>query len=342
MELVRSLASEFPNDEFHLVSDQLTWTLPERLQGFANVVVRSPRWRGIAGAWWSSGLPCELLRRRIDVFHGTDFSVPYVPAVPSVMMVHDLSPWKKDLIRPRGSDRVRIRTPYLLRIATRIVTPTEAIRRELSKTFGVPKRRIIAVPLAAFTTHGAPSAEPRLGDRPIVPAPYLLYVGAREPRKNIAGLVQSWRLLTRERAGVSLALIGPRGSWDEEMTPEHGLHVFVPLPDADLSRLLSGATAFVYPSLYEGFGLPVLEAMKAGVPVITSLDPAITEVAGGAAVQVDVTSPEALSQAILSVVASRESQDRLRKQGRQRASAFSWRRTARRTRDVYSEAISRF
>ena len=229
-----------------------------------------------------------------------------------------------------------------MRIANRILTPTEAVRDELTATFGIPRRRVVAIPLAAFDTDDGLSTEPERSDSTIVPAPYLLYVGAREPRKNIAALVRSWRALTREHPDVSLALVGPRGSWDERMTPEDGLYVFGALPDPEVGRLLSRATAFVYPSLYEGFGLPVLEAMKAGVPVITSLDPAITEVAGGAAIQVDVTSPEALSQAILSVIASSELQERLRDQGRQRASAFSWRRTARRTRDVYSEAISRF
>jgi glycosyltransferase involved in cell wall biosynthesis len=341
VELVGALASHFPNDEFHLVSDQTNWVLSKSLESFRNIVVEGPQWGGVRGMWWSSGLPWELLRRRIDVFHGTDFSVPYVPVVPSVMMVHDLSPWKQFPIRPSGSDRVRIRAPYLMRIATRIITPTEAIRRELSRTFGIAGRRITAVPLAAFEAGGEMTGS-SLNDKLKVPAPYLLYVGSREPRKNVEGLVRSWRGLRQERPGVSLALVGPPGSWDETASREDGLHVFGTLPDTQVNHLLSGATAFVYPSLYEGFGLPVLEAMKRGVPVITSLDPAITEVAGGAAVQVDVTSTERLSHAISSVVASSEAQVKLRDQGRQRASAFSWERTARRTRDVYSEAIRYF
>ncbi len=291
--------------------------------------------------WWSSGLPWELLRRRIDVFHGTDFSVPYVPVVPSVMMVHDLSPWKQFPIRPAGSDRVRTRAPYLMRIATRIVTHTEAIRRELSRTFGVARRRITAVPLAAFEADGEMTVS-SVDDKLKVPTPYLLYVGSREPRKNVEGLVKSWRRLRQEHPKVSLVLVGPPGSRDELASREDGLYVFGALPDTEVNHLLSGATAFVYPSLYEGFGLPVLEAMERGVPVITSMDPAITEVAGGAAVQVDVTSTERLSHAISSVVASSQSQLKLRDQGRQRAAAFSWERTARRTRDVYSEAIRYF
>jgi len=342
VELTRALAQQFPGDELHLLSDQMSWALPERLRGFSNVVAEPPRWRGLRGSWWLSGLPLELKRRRIDVFHGTDFAVPYVPLIPSVMMVHDLSPWKRDPLRPAGSGRVRERAPYLMRIATRILTPTEAIREELATTFGIPRRRITAIHLAAFDADDEPPADPGQHDETAVPAPYLLYVGARQARKNIPVLMQSWHSVRRTNPAVSLVIVGPAGGGDERMQREDGLYIFDPLPDTVVSRLLSGAAAFVYPSLYEGFGLPVLEAMKAGVPVITSLDPAITEVAGGAALQVDVTSPEALSQAILCVVASFELQLRLRDQGRQRASAFSWRRTALQTRDVYSEAIRRF
>lgn len=320
----------------------MSWALPDRLRGFSNVVAQPPRWRGLRGSWWLSGLALELERRQIDVFHGTDFSVPYIPLIPSVMMVHDLSPWRRDPLRPAGSGRVRERAPYLMRIATRILTPTEAVRNELATTFGIPRRRITAIPLAAFEADDEPQAEPGPSDETAVPAPYLLYVGTREARKNIPLLVQSWRNARRTNPAVALVIVGPGGEGDQRMKPEDGLYVFGPLADADVGRLLSGAAAFVYPSLYEGFGLPVLEAMKAGVPVITSLDPAITEVAGGAALQVDVTSPEALSQAISCVVASSELQLRLRDQGRQRAAAFSWGRTARQTRDIYREAISRF
>jgi glycosyltransferase involved in cell wall biosynthesis len=281
-----------------------------------------------------SGLPFELKRRRIDVFHGTDFSVPYVPLIPSVMMVHDLSPWKRDPLRPAGSGRVRDRAPYLMRIATRILTPTEAVRDELTAAFGIPRRRSMAIPLAAFDPGDDPLTTLGLHKGPAIPAPYLLCVGALDARKNIPLLVQSWRSVRKTNPAVSLVIVGPGGQGDERMKPEDGLYVLGPLGDAVVSRLLSEAVAFVYPSLYEGFGLPVLEAMKAGVPVITSLDPAITEVAGGAALQVDVTSPAALSRAISCVVASSELQLKLRDQGRQRASAFSWQRTARQTRAI--------
>lgn len=335
VELVAALGAQFPNDEFHLISDQTSWTMPERLGRLANVVREPPQCRGLWGSWWTTGLPWELRRRSIDLFHGTDFSVPYIPLTPSVMMIHDLSPWKLPPIRPLGSERVRHRTPYLLRIATHIVTPTEAIRAELAATFAVSLNRITAVPLAAFDPGGHEASDP-----PTVPAPYILYIGALDARKNIQTLVAAWRRARAHIKNLSLVLaVPPRG---EAPPDEPGLHQFAGLSDAEVTQLLSGAVAFVYPSLYEGFGLPVLEAMRTGIPVITSNDPAITEVAGGAAVQVDVSSAEILARAILSVVTSSETQGRLGNEGKKRAAEFSWRRTAQRTRDVYAETIERF
>ena len=346
VELVRALALQFPDDEYHLVTDPASWRRPEEVRGIPNIFTRPPLWGGLGGKWWVSGLPWELRRLGADVFHGTDFSVPYLPFVPSVMSFHDLSPWKSGGLRPPGSERVRSRAPYVLRLATLILTQSEAVREELVETFGVSRSRVRTAHLAPFDwAEGASAgdAPSRNAPAPAAPAaPYLLFVGARERRKNVGGLIESWRRAKQERPDLSLLLVGTPGEEDATISPETGLHVYGPLPDSQMTGLLSGAAAFVYPSLYEGFGLPVLEAMKAGVPVITSRDPAISEVAGGAAVQVDVTSTDALSRAILCVVTSAESQSRLRKQGIRRASRFNWRRTAQRTRDVYREAIRRF
>ena len=344
IELVRALAQEFPKDEYHLVTDPASWRWPEEVRDLPNVFARRPPWGGVAGMWWLSGLPLELQRLGIEVFHGTDFSVPYLPLLPSVMTFHDLSPWKTEALSPPGSERVRGRAPYVLRLATLVLTPTEAIRDELAGTFGISRSRVRAAHLAPFEAATAPGPNSRATAAGVLrpPEPYVLFVGAREKRKNIRRLVESWRKAKQRHPGLSLALVGAPGEEDASITPEAGLHVHGPLADGRMMSLLSGAAVFVYPSLYEGFGLPVLEAMTAGVPVITSQDPAITEVAGGAAVQVDVTSTEALSQAILRVVTSSESQLELREQGMRRASEFSWRRTAQRTRDVYREAIRRF
>ncbi len=344
VELTRALAQEFPDDEFHLLSDQSLGTPPGELLGLENLrfgLAGGTRW---AAKWWSLGLPWELRRRRIDVFHGTDFAIPYLPLRPSVLVIHDLSPWKRGPRRARAAARIRRRTPYLLRLATQITTHSEAVRRELSDFFGIAPSKITAVPLAAAGTFcrqvGSSLTERlrRLG----IDRPYLLFVGDRNERKNLPLLIDAWRGLPNNGEKVSLVLVGKPGLAEIETLQEPGLHILGPLKDKDVEGLLSGALAFVYPSLYEGFGLPVLEAMKVGVPVVTSYDPAITEVAGGAALQVDVTSREELTQALVAVTTSSPLRSSLEERGSRRAAQFTWRSTAHLTHAVYDKAIRGF
>ena len=344
VELTRALAEGSPADEFHLLSDQPLGSAPQELLGLENVRFGSttrPRW---AAKWWSLGLPWELHRRRIHVFHGTDFAIPYLPLRASVLVIHDLSPWKQGPERARAAARIRQRTPYLLKLATQITTHSEAVRSELSDFFGIAPSKITAIPLAAAGTFCLPpdsNVTARLRQLGIG-RPYLLFVGDRNERKNLQGLIDAWRGLRKNGENVSLVLVGKPGLAEIETLEEPGLHVLGPLDDKEVASLLSGALAFVYPSLYEGFGLPVLEAMKAGVPVVTSNDPAITEVAGGVALQVDVASREKLTRALVEVTTSSPLRTRLKERGSRRASQFTWRSTAVLTHAVYDKAIRRF
>ena len=142
-------------------------------------------------------------------------------------------------------------------------------------------------------------------------------------------------------SGLSLVLAGSPDQETDNLKETEGLRIIENIPDNEILALLSTATAFVYPSLYEGFGLPVLEAMQAGAPVVTSLDPAVTEVAGGAALQVDCGSIPALSRALTDVATQPRLRDGLRQRGLCRAAQFSWNSTALQTHAVYEQAIRR-
>ncbi len=328
VELALALAGENPRDEIFLIGDRAV-ELPERLRTQRNVFAVSPGSRLFRAKWWSLGLPLTLLRLRADVFHGTDFSIPYIPVVPSILTLHDLSPWRRGAIRPEGSERVRARTPYLLPLAARILTPTEAVCREAASRFGLSQTRIRSIP------HGSTPLRPA-GLRRMQAGPYVAHLGDHGSRKNIAVLVEAWRLARRRRPDLGLVLIGPAepGAFDEP-----GLTQVRPADDSEMAAWLAGAKALVYPSLYEGFGLPVVEAMSLGVPVITSQDPALVEVAGGCAVHVPADSPQRLCEAVLSVTGDASLAGRLRAAGAARAAEFSWRRTARLTRELYLEAV---
>jgi len=254
--------------------------------------------------WWSLRLPLKLRRDGFALFHGTDFSVPYLPLRPSVMTLHDLSPFRAEFAGA-VSGRVRRRTPWLLRLnlATRIITPTEAVRREAISRFGLDPARIHA-------THLGVSVQPIRALR----TELLLMVGAGA-RKNAA--------LARDAAPKNVPLKIVDANVEEE----------------ELARLYSTARVLLIPSLYEGFGLPAIEAMACGTPVIASKDAALMEVCGGAALHVDVNDEAAWAEAIRSVLSQPELAERLSQAGRARAKEFTWERTARQTFAEYEEAI---
>ena len=297
-ELHAALVSEFPEDRFLLLSDQ----------GISL--------KGLDRYWWAWGLNQRF--GDVDVFHGTDFAVPYFKRRPAVLMIHDLSPWRF----PDASNRVRSRVPWLMRAHrySVVLTPSEAVRREVVEFFGVASADVLAVPLAASSLF-RPVSETR--------GNYFLCVGTLEIRKNLAMLLEAFRLVREARPDRELWVVG-KGSLD---CPE-GVRYLGFVADEELPRLYSEAAAVCYPSLYEGFGLPVLEALQCGACVITSRDPALVEVGSPATTQVEATDVRGWASAMLTEVPDR---------GRalKRASEFSWARTARMTREVYAEAIRR-
>jgi glycosyltransferase involved in cell wall biosynthesis len=332
-ELARALAQTFQDDQYWLLSDQ-PFELPPGAP--VNLHAGSGPRTATERKWWLWGLSREMSRHHVQVFHGTDFSVPYLRQRPSVMTVHDLSPWLDPAWQPDAA-RVRRRAPRLLRwgLATMVITPSQAVRKQAIERFQLNPERVVAVPLAAHEMF-RPAA--RSHGRP-----YFLFVGTLEPRKNIARLLEAWRQVKRD-CEVDLALAGRTRADFPAIQPEPGLRLLGAVADAELPGLYSGAIAVLYPSLYEGFGLPVLEAMQCGALVITSRDPAIQEVTGGpspdsaAAVHVDAHDTRALADAMRAAASSPDRFVKLKACALARAREFSWERTARQTREVYDAA----
>ena len=330
-ELSRALALEFPEDEWVLVSDQ-PFPSPESAppnlrRGHGPSAVLERR-------WWTIGVAREMARLGADLFHGPNFEVPYVPLRPSVLSLHDLSPWM-DPAWHDAAGRVRRRTPALIRlgIATMVMTDSEAVRRAAIDRFGIHPGRIAAVPLAAAACF-RPMETPAGGRR------YFLYAGTLEPRKNVGALLEAWNEVQRDYA-VDLVLAGRRRKDFPEIAERPGLELAGEVSDERMAALYSGALAVVYPTWYEGFGLPVLEAMQCGACVVTSRDPAVSEVAGGAAIQAGTSATE-LVAVLRALAAAPELALSWRERALARARQFSWQRTARLTREVYEEARARF
>lgn len=326
-ELSLALARCHPEDEYFLVSDQ-----PFRMPEGAPPNLRrggGPR-NAIERRWWLWGLRREMDRLRAELIHGPDFSVPYLGGRPSVLTLHDLSPWM-DKRWHRGASRVKRRTPVLLELgaATMVVTPGEAVRKQALERFRLRPDRVVAVPEAA-----APWFRPA----EVTPGhPYFLFVGTMEPRKNLPALIDAWREVRREHP-VDLVLIGRRRADAPPIAEEPGLRVVGEVPDEELPRWYSGALAMVYPSLYEGFGLPVLEAMQCGACVIASH--AVSEAAGDAALYAD--DAKSLVEAMRLAASRPDVAAEHRARSLRRSAEFSWERAARMTRAVYEEALERF
>lgn len=335
-QLSLALAAEFPGDVYTLVSDQ-PFVAP---QG-AGLNLRhgvAPRTR-VETKWWMFGASTSMYRAHAQVFHGTNFEVPYLNLRPSVVTLHDLSPWR-DPAWHHNAGRVRARTPWLLRfgIATMVITPSAAVRQEAIRYFGLAPERVVAVPLgaAALENEVRTPGRAELGS---FQQPFFLYAGALEPRKNLTALLEAWRTV-RDQFAVDLVLAGRRREDGPVFTNEPGLHLLGEVSDSELAALYRSAVAFVYPSHYEGFGLPVLEAMHCGSAVIVSRDPALRELAGDAAL-VATDAPE-IAEAMQALLTRPELLARHREKSLFRAGQFSWRETARRTHAVYGEAIARF
>jgi len=323
----------------------------ERLPAHPGAARRTHGPRFPSRAAWTFGLlPLWLRRSRLDVFHGTSYYAPLASGVPTVVTFHDLSTFICPEVHPRSRVvRARLMFPSVARAAAAIITPSEAARRDVADWLGIPLDRIHVVPgapAAHFQPMAAvPSAE--VAHRYGLAPGYVLSLGTIEPRKNLARVIEAIERSSPTTGELRLVVAGHVG-WmatptlrRAEALVSRGIVRFLGhVPETDLPGLLSAATALVYPSLHEGFGLPIVEAMACGTPVITSHAAGATgETAGGAALTVDPLRVDEIADA-LDAVRDPATRARLRDAGLRRAAAFSWSRSARETAAVY-DAVRR-
>jgi glycosyltransferase involved in cell wall biosynthesis len=354
LELARALALISPSDQFELVSpapfDPDAQREIDRAK-LPNLRTVNPRASSIRGHWWSIGLPLYARKAGLDVFHGTNFDVPLWKGRRSVVTIHDLSALlHPDKHRTRTVRRARLRLPLVVRLADIIITPTESVKREVCQRLGVKASKVTAIPSAA-----------RLGFRPMAPAKtvpirkrlgveddFLLFVGTLEPRKNLLTLLKAFQQTMGSSPRSQLVIAGGEGWLMDELFAfikkseiADRLCLTGYLKDEDLCALYSSCKAFIYPSVYEGFGLPPLEAMACGAPVIAGRIPALQETLGKAALLVEPMDVEELAQAITCLLQDESRRSKLGSAGQQHAAVYSWERTARLTLDVYRKLRKR-
>lgn len=283
------------------------------------------------------GPPAEWLTGQVDVVHGTNFVLPPPRRTAGVVTVHDLTFLRYPELVDAASLAYRELVPRAVRAAAVVLTPTRAVADELAEAYQLPADRVRVTPLGVDPSWFEPARPPAgLPDR------YILAVGTLEPRKGLDVLLGAVRALPGNDAGtLPLVLVGPPG-WGPQLDTA-GLRrdrLILPGyvgPDA-LRGLVAGAAVLAFPSRYEGFGLPPLEALAAGTPVVASDIPAVREVVGEHATLVPPGDTEALAAALQAALAAPRP-DAARQAGRDHAARFTWARCADATLDAYRQAV---
>ncbi|MGB9631692.1 MAG: glycosyltransferase family 4 protein [Chloroflexaceae bacterium] len=326
-------------------------TLPAHLQPDG---ARGLRHKYRVAAWdmyyMNAVLPARARSAGADLIHAPGLRTPFRASVPLVATIYDVIP----LIFPRLFRRrdVIVLSGYFRRIARAarvILTISEQSQHDIHTRLGVPRERIVVTYLAAnsvFTPRSADQVRATC-ERLEINMPYVLCVGTIEPRKNLSRVMEAFAQLRMRGFSHHLVLVGSAGPLAAPILTaatrlglDDSIHFTGFVADEDLAALYSGATAFVYPSLYEGFGLPPLEAMSCGCPVITSNCSSLPEVVGTAGLQVDPYDVPALTAAMERLITDPALADDLRHRGLERSRGFTWQRCIEQTAVAYAQALN--
>ena len=302
-------------------------------------------------------IPRILRRLRADLYHSPYYLMPYRPGLPTVVTMYDLIPLLfPQHVSPPARLLFRWMTALALRTASHVIVISQATRRDLLTLYHLPPQNVTAILLAADPAfHPQPPAEiERVRRKYALPENYLLYLGINKPHKNLVRLIEAFSRFTfdvsRLTFHVSRFTLVIAGPWDprypeprqraEALGLENAVRFLGPMPEADLPALYAGATLFVFPSLYEGFGLPPLEAMACGTPVVCSNTSSLPEIVDEAALTFDPFDVTEMAAKIEQALGNDALREEMKKRGLQQAAKFSWERTARETLRVYKEATS--
>ena len=268
--------------------------------------------------WYLAALPLEAARDGVQVLHCPTHRAPVSSRVPLVVTFHDLAILRHpETFNTWTRSYSRLALPRVAKAARRLIAVSEFTRRELIELLDVPEEKVRVIPNAV--------GPPFVAEGEAASGEYVLAVGTLEPRKNLPRLVEGFR-----RAGLNGCRLLVDASGD-------GIHWLGSVPDDELARLYRGARCVAYVSIYEGFGLPVLEAMACGAPVVAGRNEAAEEVAGKAAVLVDPLDPDAIAAGLGEAI---DRSEELRALGLERARAFDWASVAQATAEVYREAAA--
>jgi glycosyltransferase involved in cell wall biosynthesis len=318
--------------------------------GLALKLSRLPTSRPVVRIFWEQAVqPFALRKERVDLLHALAFVTPLFSPCPSVVTIYDLS----FLLYPENFERSKrsylgLFTRFSVRRARRIIAISESTKRDVVRLLGVPPEKVETV-YCGLDEAFHPLAEDQVAafrSKRGLPERFILFVGTIEPRKNVTRLIEAFADLRFAICDLRLVIGGAKGWFYQDVfarVRELGLEgeVMFPgyIPVSELPLWYNAAELFVYPSLYEGFGLPPLEALACGTPVVVANTSSLPEVVGEAGLAVDPLDVEGLAEAMRRVLGDGALRQEMRERGLQRAQGFSWTKTAQETVQVYRRAM---
>lgn len=335
--LVSALTRLYPEDEFVLFGGSLRRkqeleNLAKKLHGIPKIYPFPPSFLDFV---WNSLhiMPIDRFIGDVDLVHTSDWTEP--PSNhPKITTVHDLIPFKYPETTTNSIRFAhRKRLAWVIRESNMIIAVSRSTKEDIVSMFKIPEDRIVVIP---------EGVDSRYSPQPIsiidsvkrkykISGDYIFSLSTLEPRKNQANLIRAFQIIRKDLPDIQLVLAGKTG-WGESIKPIPGVIMTGFVPDSDLPALYSGSLCFAFPSFYEGFGLPPLEAMSCGAPVVASNISSLPEVVGEAGVLIDPKSVQSLATGIIQAINRR---GELRDAGIQQASKFTWERTAKETYNTY-------
>ncbi len=313
----------------------------------------TPKW--LARIWHRTGLPVpvEVFAGKVDLFHATDFTLPpTLSHTKTIVTVHDMSYVRvSDAASPKLKAYLDVVVPRSTKRADHVIADSQATKDDLMSLYSLPDEKITVL------LSGIDSRYQKITDNDAIltmrniykipSSPYLFTIGTIQPRKNYSRVIRALKILREKGYDLHLVIAGGKGWLEDEMyktLAESGMQDYVHLigfaDDEHIAALYSGAECVVFPSLYEGFGFPVLEGMACGTPVVTSNVSSLPEVAGDAALMVDPYDIEAISDAIQRILDDSELGDMLIQRGFEQSKKFTWENSAKHLREIYENVLN--
>lgn len=353
--LLRNLACLDKGNRYTVYVSKANRKRFEITQGnFRSIVSKVPiRFRLLRILWQQLFVPVSLRRQQVDLFYSACNVSPRMVHCPVVVSVHDLHWFHLSHLFPTAKlQYLRMAIGSSVRRATLVTTLSESSAQDIHRFFGVRREKIHVIPAAVSSVFAHGSCEKRrqlVSHRYGITRAFILHVGETLKRKNLVRLVEAYALLSRQRLlKHGLVFVGRKGDGYDDIANAirrldltNDVLLMGPVSsDEDLSAFYGAADLVVYPSLYEGFGIPIIEAFACGTPVVTSNVSSLPEVAGEAAILVDPTDTKAMAEAIWQALSDKQLRRELVERGFRRAKDYSWERSAQLLRQTFSQAAN--